>query len=104
MLKKRLERYGYPTCSQYLKAEAFKISKANLKILRNYRNPQDIYNICDEIVKDKPKIKYITQNLNSFHITDVDNFINSILNTKSDNVITNSDYRKLFMAYSLIEK
>ncbi|MEY8513958.1 SIR2 family protein [Lactococcus taiwanensis] len=77
-----------------------KVSKKYLERLAPLKNPQEIYDLAG--VKEYSKIYYIISNIRNFEQTDITTFIEKLLEEKSDNSLNKTEYRKLFMAYSLL--
>ncbi|WP_278340525.1 hypothetical protein [Lactobacillus acetotolerans] len=106
-LTDRLDKYGNLTYSNYIKLlkhpntgqSRLYISTQNLVILQQTKKPQEVMDL--KAVKDIPKINYLTMNLNKYDRKLVDELMENLLE-KDAKVITQSHYRKLFMAYSLI--
>lgn len=107
-LVKRLKKYGNLTYDSYIeslrhpapgKKSTIHVSAQMENEFNNMLNPFDILN-ADE--KPGPKINYLTQNLKKFDRKLVDNLISKLL-TRDEEQISSSFYRKLFMAYSLLD-
>lgn len=78
--------------------EKLPVSQKDLPVFRATGIPLDIY--CLVKTKERSRINYIIKNMNSFQLSDVALLINEILTINSDNYISKTEYRKLFMAYS----
>lgn len=107
-LVKRLKKYGNLTYDSYIeslrhpapgKKSTIHVSAQMENEFNNMLNPFDILN-ADE--KPGPKINYLTQNLKKFDRKLVDDLISKLL-TRDEEQISSSFYRKLFMAYSLLD-
>jgi len=76
------------------------ISKKDIPIFKCATNPKSIYDLTE--AREFSKLNYIVLNMKSFSLYDVASFIKEILETKSDETISKTEYRRLFMAYSLL--
>ena len=76
------------------------ISQKDIPRFKKECNPQKIYHLDD--IKERNKLKYIIKNMMQFQLDGVTTLINEILQTKSDKIISGTEYRKLFMAYSIL--
>lgn len=105
-LKQRLNKYGHFTYKSYLEYlhpkngnNLIYVSKQNKITMNKLGRPKDVINVSE--VKEDQKINYLIQHLLKFDKNDINQLIYNLLQ-KDDKVITKSEYRKLFMAYSLI--
>ena len=106
-LTKRLNQYGDFTYDKYIDSlqnpksggNRIYVSRQNNNILSKIKTPQDIIKLTS--IKETPKINFLTKNLNNFDRKQIDELMTQLLK-QDEKVITASEYRKLFMAYSLI--
>lgn len=107
-LAKRLKKYGNLTYDSYIdalqhpapgKKSTIHVSAQIENEFNNRSNPFEIL-YADE--KPGPKINYLTQNLKRFDRKLVDDLISKLL-ARDEEQISSSFYRKIFMAYSLLD-
>lgn len=107
-LEKRLKNYGSLTYDGYIKSLQYPAPNKESRIyvssqikskFKNISNPFEILNAEEKSI---PKINYLTQNLKNFDRKIVDKLVSTLL-TRDENQISGSHYRKLFMAYSLLD-
>ena len=107
-LTKRLKKYGNLVYDSYIdslqhpapgKKSTIHVSVQTENEFNDISNP---FEILYADVKPGPKINYLTQNLKKFDRKLVDDLISKLL-TRDEGQISPSYYRKLFMAYSLLD-
>lgn len=102
-LQRRIERYNL---EDIIRTAHNLVGNNNIQIIegKNCRNPQEVIEIETTSVKDRVKIMYIISKIKSFDISDVKSLIIQMLSTRSEITLKRSEYRKLFLAYSLLEE
>ena len=70
--------------------------------LKKSTNPSEIYRMED--IRTGSKIEYIISQIKTFDSSELKEFILTLINNISNETIKKTEFRKLFMAYSLLEK
>ncbi len=99
-LTKWEKKYKESGLDNFIEVSKSKVSKKYLWTLRIAKTPQDIYDLAG--VNEYSKIYYIISNIKGFNQDDLTEFINKLLQEKSEYSLNKTEYRKLFMAYSLL--
>jgi len=79
-----------------------RVAKESVTALETKTQPLDIYN--QMAIKEHNRLNYITQNIKKFNLNDIDQLIEIVLETKTDQTISKTEYRRLFMAYSFLKE
>lgn len=99
-LTKWEKKYKESGLDSFIEISECKVSKKYLEILRASKSPQEVYGLAG--VNEYSKIYYIISKIKTFDSNDLTAFINKLLEEKSENSLNKTEYRKLFMAYSLL--
>jgi len=86
----------------YVKRIKDKVTVAD-SALRELGETQSLKEIWDlEEVNNSNKLKYIISKIDEFHLADFDLFVKDAVSNFSNDIINLPDFRKIFMAYSLL--
>lgn len=99
LLEERVSKY---TKNDYIKGikDNANIALSFMKKLATATTPKAIWGL--QGINDSNKLKYIISKIDTFDLSDLELFVKDALMNTSDTTINNSDFRKIFMAYSLL--
>ena len=76
------------------------VSKKDVPLFKDARTAMNIYSLKQ--AKEASRINYLVKNMRDFSLNEITALIEMILSRNSDNIISKTEYRRLFMAYSLL--
>lgn len=77
-----------------------KISKKDIPEMEKAKTPAEVYHLLD--IMERNKLNFIVSRIDLFQLEDVRSFVFWILKNKSDSMISNTEFRRLFMVYSML--
>jgi len=99
LLEERANKYNITEYIEKIKKGA-NVSASSIDKLRTAKTPKDVWAL--QGVNCSNKLKHIISQIDSFVLDELASFVEEAIMNFSDDVIERTDFRKVFMAYSLL--